>query len=61
MLHPMGGYFSAEDADSLPEAGSDGKLEGAFCVWTKEEMTNLLGGYKIGVSEQTFSWRHNVC
>ena len=37
-----GGFYSAEDADSFPAAGSEHKKEGAFCVWTKEEITNIL-------------------
>ena len=35
-------HFSAEDADSLPTADSQAKKEGAFCVWTKEELDRLL-------------------
>ena len=38
----MGGLFSAEDADSKPEPKSDHKKEGAFCVWTHDELQNLL-------------------
>ncbi len=37
-----GGFYSAEDADSFPTADSEHKKEGAFCVWTKEEITNTL-------------------
>ena len=47
LSHPMGGFFSAEDADSLPEATSDKKKEGAFCVWTKDELEQLLNKEKI--------------
>jgi len=42
MTHQSGGFFAAEDADSLPKADSKGKKEGAFCVWTWEEIQNLL-------------------
>ena len=42
LSHPMGGFFSAEDADSKPEPTSDHKKEGAFCVWTHDELQNLL-------------------
>jgi uncharacterized protein YyaL (SSP411 family) len=38
-----GGFFSAEDADSLPQAGSPRKLEGAFYVWTEPEIREVLG------------------
>jgi len=37
-----GGFYSAEDADSFPEAGFAHKKEGAFCVWTKREISSLL-------------------
>ena len=43
-----GGFYSAEDADSLPpeEANSEKphKMEGAFYIWRDEEITGLLGG-----------------
>lgn len=60
---PEGGFYSSEDADSVPAfEGGPGKLtevedshgkiekvepkpkEGAFYVWTEEELDNLLGG-----------------
>jgi uncharacterized protein len=37
-----GGFFSAEDADSLPEGGSE-PVEGAFYVWTMAEAEAALG------------------
>ena len=40
--HQEGGFFSAEDADSLPTASSKEKKEGAFCVWKREEVYKLL-------------------
>ncbi len=40
--HPLGGFYSAEDADSLPTPSSTAKREGAFCVWTKKELKELL-------------------
>ncbi|XP_042214315.1 spermatogenesis-associated protein 20-like isoform X1 [Homarus americanus] len=42
LSHPSGGFYSAEDADSLPTADAKEKREGAFCVWTREEITQLL-------------------
>ena len=39
---PQGGFYSAEDADSLPP-GSNHKREGAFYVWSDEEIGALLG------------------
>ncbi|VDI05604.1 Hypothetical predicted protein [Mytilus galloprovincialis] len=37
-----GGFYSAEDADSYPIDGASEKKEGAFCVWTYEEIQSLL-------------------
>ena len=37
-----GGFYSAEDADSYPTVQSEEKQEGAFCVWTTEEIRQLL-------------------
>ncbi len=43
MTHPEGGFFSAEDADSLLAHGRPEHAEGAFYVWTRREITELLG------------------
>lgn len=43
LRHPDGGFFSAEDADSLAEAASPKKTEGAFYVWKASEIDELLG------------------
>ena len=48
---PGGGFYSAEDADSLPaefkgrvdDSGHEHRVEGAFYVWTKKEILDLLG------------------
>ncbi|KAM4692530.1 spermatogenesis-associated protein 20 [Rhinophrynus dorsalis] len=37
-----GGFYSAEDADSLPQADSNEKKEGAFAAWTSAEIQQLL-------------------
>lgn len=37
-----GGFYSAEDADSVPMSGGLEKKEGAFCVWTASEVRDLL-------------------
>nr|XP_033816049.1 spermatogenesis-associated protein 20 isoform X1 [Geotrypetes seraphini] len=37
-----GGFYTAEDADSYPTTQSKQKTEGAFCVWTSEEIQQLL-------------------
>ncbi|HEY8548935.1 MAG TPA: thioredoxin domain-containing protein [Vicinamibacterales bacterium] len=47
LTHPDGGFFSAEDADSIPpeQAGQPGAhpSEGAFYIWSQEEVHALLG------------------
>ncbi|HMO56286.1 MAG TPA: thioredoxin domain-containing protein [Roseiflexaceae bacterium] len=58
MRHSDGGFFSTQDADSLPEAGAQHKHEGAFFVWTPAELREVLGadallvGEYYGVSER---------
>ncbi|MEO6053307.1 MAG: thioredoxin domain-containing protein [Chthoniobacterales bacterium] len=42
MTHKDGGFFSAEDADSVIEAGKPEHAEGAFYVWTKQEIQKAL-------------------
>jgi hypothetical protein len=42
MTSAEGGFFSAEDADSVIPGGKE-KGEGAFYVWTKEEIDGALG------------------
>ena len=43
LTSPAGAFFSAEDADSLPAAEAVRKLEGAFYVWTMEQLAEVLG------------------
>ncbi len=47
MTDPGGGFYSAEDADSLPpeDASTPGarKSEGAFYLWTSDEVEAVLG------------------
>jgi uncharacterized protein YyaL (SSP411 family) len=43
MTSKDGGFFSAEDADSLIENGKPEHAEGAFYVWTKKEIDAALG------------------
>ncbi len=48
LAHPAGGFYSAEDADSLPPEAADGgkearAVEGAFYVWTQAEIAAALG------------------
>ncbi|GBF98147.1 hypothetical protein Rsub_10559 [Raphidocelis subcapitata] len=41
MAHPRGGFYSAEDADSLDPASGE-KTEGAFYAWTYKEVAGAL-------------------
>ena len=47
LTDPSGGFYSAEDADSIPpeHAGDPDahKTEGAFYVWSEEEIQRMLG------------------
>ncbi len=43
LTSPQGGFFSAEDADSLLAHGKPEHAEGAFYVWTRAEIEALLG------------------
>lgn len=42
MLHDAGGFYSTQDADSATHAGGH-KEEGAFFVWTPEQVREALG------------------
>ena len=47
LADPGGAFYSAEDADSLPPEYADDpgahKMEGAFYIWTDEEVGEVLG------------------
>src|ERR1700730_4913327 len=43
MMSKDGGFFSAEDADSLFEQGKPEHGEGAFYVWTEKQIDDALG------------------
>lgn len=53
LLSQAGGFYSAEDADSYPTTASEKKREGAFCVWTAEEIRALLPDPVEGATEGT--------
>lgn len=48
LTSPEGAFLSAEDADSVspwqPEGATAGKSEGAFYVWTSQEVDDVLNG-----------------
>jgi uncharacterized protein len=43
MTAPAGGFYSAEDADSIIEQGKPDHAEGAFYVWTEQQIDDSLG------------------
>jgi uncharacterized protein YyaL (SSP411 family) len=58
MTHPEGGFYSAEDADSLSSVDAKEKTEGAFYVWESSEIPKIIGekagavfAYRYGVQE----------
>jgi uncharacterized protein YyaL (SSP411 family) len=54
LTSPPGGFLSAEDADSLPQKGASRKTEGAFYVWTHDEIRDVLGDERSGEFCATF-------
>jgi uncharacterized protein len=49
MTDKAGGFYSAEDADSLLALGKPEHAEGAFYVWSKDEIDQLLGAERAKV------------
>jgi len=54
MTGPEGGFYSAEDADSLVKAGKPDHREGAFYVWTKDEVDHALGPDRAKVFDYVY-------
>jgi uncharacterized protein YyaL (SSP411 family) len=54
LTDPSGGFFSAEDADSLLEAGQPEHREGAFYVWTKDEIVAALGESEAAIFNRVY-------
>ena len=59
MTAPEGGFYSAEDAVSLPEKGANKKREGAFYVWSWQELKETLDRPEFEVFTATFDVREN--
>ena len=49
MTSPEGGFYCAEDADSLLRHGSKEHAEGAYFVWTREEIDGALDPVAAGI------------
>ncbi len=66
MRHPEGGFFSAEDADSMPPESETGeseprrKREGAFYVWRYEEIRHVLEEHPDPGAMAIFSYVYDV-
>jgi uncharacterized protein YyaL (SSP411 family) len=57
MTDVSGGFYSAEDADSVIDpAHPKEKGEGAFYIWSREELDRVLGE----PTAEWFSWRYGV-
>jgi uncharacterized protein YyaL (SSP411 family) len=54
MTDKDGGFYSAEDADSLISAEKPDHAEGAFYVWSKDEVDKLLGAERAKVFDYHF-------
>jgi len=59
LTSPEGGFFSAEDADSLPKADSTKKSEGAFYIWTHDEIREVLTGPRVDEFCSTYGTEPN--
>jgi len=66
MTHPEGGFFSAEDADSLPPGtdpeidGHGRKREGAFYVWQHAETEEILADHPDDEAAAIFSYVYDI-
>ncbi len=60
MSAPEGGFYSAEDADSLESESGSEKKEGAFYLWSDDDVRTILGhteladlfGFAYGIREE---------
>lgn len=59
MRHPDGGFFSAEDADSLRDPADAHKHEGAFYVWKAAEIDDLLGKERGSIFRYAYGARRD--
>ncbi|VBB32382.1 unnamed protein product [Acanthocheilonema viteae] len=56
LTHKSGGFYSAEDADSLPNFSSVKKCEGAYYVWTEKEIDEALSDEPVNdIGELTYA------
>jgi uncharacterized protein len=56
---PTGEFYSAKGADSLIQAGKPDRAEGAFYVWTKDEIDHALGTDRAKVFDYVYGVEAN--
>ncbi|KAL8548568.1 hypothetical protein ACS0TY_007748 [Phlomoides rotata] len=61
MIGPSGEIYSAEDADSAEFEGASGKKEGAFYVWTSQEIEDILGEHASLFKEHYYVKQSGNC
>jgi uncharacterized protein YyaL (SSP411 family) len=60
LTHPEGGFYSAEDADSASDpAQPKEKSEGAFYIWSRQEIVDALGEQDAEVFNRYFGVKAN--
>ncbi len=60
LSHPEGGFYSAEDADSAIDAAHPHeKSEGAFYLWSREELVEALGERDAEIFSRRFGVEKN--
>lgn len=57
MAHPEGAFYSAEDADSRISPHDDTQAEGAFYVWSLDELRTILGDNALEIARVHFDVR----
>lgn len=64
LRHPSGGFYSGEDADSLPSFEDNEKIEGAFYAWSWSEIEDLFAEnsteFSIKNPFDVYSYFYNV-
>ncbi len=59
MQHSEGGFYSAEDADSINPYNPEEHSEGAYYLWTEEEINSLLGDNEAALFKAYFGVEKN--
>ncbi len=60
MRLPQGGFYSAEDAESYESADAEEKREGAFYVWSDDELAKALGDDSlVAIARSYYSFQEN--